>query len=102
MKKTRLASTTMLFAGILAALLVAAPLGVQAGHMDGTGGFRYTIEGEGGSSSVTAAGNSAPNGASTGSGLVLNERRERVERVDLSFSMEFIARYIALLARMHR
>lgn len=98
MKKARIRNTTMLFA----ALLLAAPLGVQAGHLDGTGGFRYTIEGEGGSSSVTAAGNGASAGASTGPVLVPDERRERTERVALSFSLEFIARYIALLARMYR
>ncbi|MDH5270378.1 MAG: hypothetical protein OEY32_10715, partial [Candidatus Krumholzibacteria bacterium] len=42
---------TLFGATVLVVLLIAPPI-ATAGHLDGTGGFRYTIEGEGGSNTA--------------------------------------------------
>lgn len=100
MSKAQFARKATLLGGIVVMFLVAiAPLDLYAGHLDGTGGFRYTIEGEGGSSTVYAAGNNASGDTSVDMEVVPREQqRDSTTPTMLSLVLDHARRYLGFFA----
>jgi hypothetical protein len=103
MKKSLWARSMTLLGALVAVCLVLAPPIAVAGHLDGTGGFRFTIDGEGGSSSV--AENTGGNG-----GTLDNQKAPQMTpgtslesswSVCVVISFSFVRYYLATIGIVH-